>query len=464
MKRNHFLRILTSVALASLMMILAALPAFALTPHEQAWLSRLRPASLPKPNGATSFPAELQFAVTGQTPVTLKGKCSLEGELTDEELLDAIKKAAAEHDEYKSADDASDDAVTVEKLSGKLKFSPEDQKRIVSNWLSLAGVDKIVALLGGKIPDYGKADVVGVVTEMILKGDVIKGLKTLNPKPSAPGVGTVISGAFITWDEFKRDQERFQDIVELANARARLRRYNTILNRLLKEQMKDRTAWVIRIEDQVSVSQNYRKSPDIDVPYIYTSETVLKKKDGNMENPVGVYEGEFKLKVDLELSDYDANFHKYLAEQLNDVLRKAGYSATSALWKPVSQTVNHPSVNEMTLKGENVYVSLENGLGQVYEMTLDPWKLDVTRYKVLHDMVSVIRKENDAVSETLTWTEIHDSESRTAYHQDYTVIVNKLTGEKSETTNTDDDPYADGDMRGLIGVRLIVDLSSGLVG
>ena len=79
-------------------------------------------------------------------------------------------------------------------------------------------------------------------------------------------------------------------------------------------------------------------------------------------------------------------------------------------------------------------------------------------------MVSVIRKENDAVSETLTWTEIHDSESRTAYHQDYTVIVNKLTGEKSETTNTDDDPYADGDMRGLIGVRLIVDLSSGLVG
>ena len=467
MRKNHRIRILLSCLLVLLFLVSAAVPALALTAKEQSWLSRLRPASLPKPNGSSSFPAELQFMFSqGHETVTLKGTCSLEGELTDEEILDAIKQAAAEHGDYKSADDACDDAATVDRLSNKLKFSEEDQKRIVSNWLSLVGADKIVSLLGGNLPNYGGADVVTAVTEMIFKGDAIAGLKTLNPKPSGLGAGAVISGAFLSWEEYKRDQQRYSDIVDLANARARLRTYNTILNRILKEKMKDRTAWTIRIQDQVIKKQNYRKGPDIDVPYIYTSDIVLKKKDGKYEDPVGTYEGDFTLKIDLDLSDYDANFHKYLAEHMNKAIREAyqGLATPSMFWTAVSQSVNHPSENELTLESKSVFVSLENGLGRVYELPLDVQKLDITRYKVTHDMVSVIKQENEGAIETLTWTEIDDSDTHTAYHQDHSVIVIKLTGEKTESVNTDDTPMPDIDVRGYMAMTLVVDLSADLVG
>ncbi|MBP5230853.1 MAG: hypothetical protein ILO68_03910 [Clostridia bacterium] len=462
MKNANMRKISLSVLLVLLILASVAAPsAAALSPKDSALLAKLRPASLPKPKGATSYPAELEVAFQGHETIVLKGTCSLEGELTDEEILDAIKQAANEHEDYGSADDAMNDADTVDRLSGKLTFSEEDQKRIVSNWLALVGADKVAALLGGNLPNYGGSDVVNAVTSMIFSGKAVKGLKSLSPKPSGLGSGAVINGVFISWEEYKKDQERYRDIVELANARARLRAYNGILNRILKDKMKDRTGWTIRIQNQVIKKQTYRTAPNIDVPYIYTSDVVLKKKDGNYEEPVGTYEGTFQLKTDLDLSDYDANFHKYLAEHFNDKIREAyqGLATPTMMWKPVSQSVNHPSENELTLENGNVFVSLENGLGGIYELPLDPMKLDITRYKVTHDMVSVIMQENEAVRGTLTWTEIDDSDTRTAYHQDHEVILNKLTGEKTETANTDDNPMPDIDIRTMLGFRLIVDLS-----
>ena len=97
-------------------------------------------------------------------------------------------------------------------------------------------------------------------------------------------------------------------------------------------------------------------------------------------------------------------------------------------------------------------------LGGVFELKLNTVALDVTRNRVLHDYVSVLQQKGEAATETLTWTDITDSETGTAYHQDHSILVT-INGETFESTNTDDDPYPNIDVRGYIGLTLVVDMA-----
>ena len=133
--------------------------------------------------------------------------------------------------------------------------------------------------------------------------------------------------------------------------------------------------------------------------------------------------------------------------------------AQMAKWVPVSQSANRVSENKTTLGSQSVYVTLDNNaLGGVYELELNTMSLDILYQKVIHDMVSVIQKKTDGGTETITWTEITDSEAKTAYHQDHEHLVLK-TGEVVDTCNTDDAAYPDVDVRTYIKLTLTVDMT-----
>lgn len=438
------------------------LPVSALTPKETYWLETLRPASLPKPKGAGSYPAELQMTGTGLEPVTLKGTCALEGQLTDEEILNAIKQAAAGTEGYDSPDDAIDDKQLIDELTGELKITAEDRERMLSNWAKLVGIDKVVDLFKGKLPSFGTEDALSTIIGAVMSGKM-PGWSALSPVPtdmSGFAIGGIVNGVFISVEEYKRDQEKWEDLVELTNAKARFRNFNGVLKTLLTDKMKERTAWVIRIQQSVEREQTFRMAPQVDAPYTYLSDIVLVKKDGRTDNPVGTYEGSARFRVDVDLSDYDAHFHHYLATYYNDIDRNLPAGIPAALkMEGISQTVHRKSQNRFEIAKDGFSVALTNGLGGVYEFPLNTMKFDLTDYVSVNDMVSVYGGENDVVQYTVTWTEIYDTETGTMYHQDHSVIKNKQTGETTETTNTDDNPMPDTDPRSLLQLRLVVDLS-----
>ena len=459
---KRFLKI-TALALTLIMLVCMfpslTIPADAMSLQEQSWLFHLRPTTMPNPKGRDSYPVELLISVAQQKTVKLTGTCSLEGKLSDEDILGVIKQAASEAG-YKSPENAVDDKLKIAELQGKLTFSEADQDRIIKNWLSLISMDKVADILGGKLPTYGDTDVVSVVVDMIKSGKFPEA-SSLSPVPTdlkGFGQGLIINGVKITVEQYKLDQEKYKNIVELSNARARFREFSSRLNTMIKEKTRQKTAWTIRIQDQVIEEQLYRGSPKISVPYFYTSDIVLTKKDNNYDDPVGTYQGDFKIDIDLSLEDYDKNFHKYLAESLNDRLKEtAPHMSNDMMWKPVSQTVNRTSENKTTLEGKNVYVTLSDSLGGVFELKLNTMALEIKYSKTVHDFVSVIEKKNEGATETLTWTEITDSETGTAYQQDHTVVVDR-NGQRTETTNTDDGEYPRIDPRSYLELTLVVDM------
>ena len=461
MRIKKIISAITAAVMLASAMLPASLPVSSASLQEQSWLSHLRPSNLPGDKVKDSYPVELKVSVAGQQEITLKGTCSLEGKLTDDDILDAMKKAAAEVDGYKSPENAVEDKLKIDKLQKKVTFGKEEQERIVKNWLSLVGMDKVADLLGGKLPSYGEADTIGAVVDFISEGK-LPGAGSLVPVPtdvSGFSQGLVINGVLLSIDQYKRDQEKYKDIVELAAARARFREFNGIMNRILKETAREKTAWTIRIEDQVTKDQLYRGEPEIYAPYIYTADIVLVKKDGGYGDPVGAYQGRFVIDIDVSLLDYDRNFAKYLAESYNKRLREMpGYIDESMMWKVVSQSANRTSENKTTLEGKKVYVTLADSLGGVFEMKLDPYALDIAYSRVLHDFVSVITQKGEAATATQTWTEITDSEAGTAYVQVYDRVVDIL-GNVSENTSTDDDPYPTVDPRSYLALTLVVDMA-----
>ena len=438
------------------------LPVSAVSLQEQSWLHHLTPSNMPKTKGKDSYPVELHVKVESQKEVVISGTCSLEGKLTDEDLIDAMKKAAASVDGYKSPENAVTDKLKIDELKNKLSFTEEEQNRIIKNWLSLVGMDKVADLLKGQLPSYGETDAVGVVVGMISSGK-LPDAKALVPFPtdvSGFAQGLVINGAFISYDQYKRDQQKYQDIVELSNARARFREFNAMLNSIIKEKMKGKTGWTIRVQDQVIEDQLYRGSPEIYAPYFYTSDIVLYKNGNDIDDPVGTYQGDVKLTVDVSLEDYDRNFAQYLADNLNKKAQSSvgQYGGAFPKWYKVSQSTNRTSENVTVLEGKNVYVTLSESLGGVYDLELNVWALEVTKSKVIHDFVSVIEQKSEGATATLTWTEINDSESGTLYVQDHTVVVDR-NGKRTESTNTDDTAFPVTDPRAFLKISLVVDMS-----
>lgn len=437
-------------------MILTMMPAMsvkALSLQEQAWLSALRP-KMPKVEGGTSYPAELIVSVQKFT-VTMKGTCALEGEVTDEQLIDILKQAASAVDEYKSPEDAVNDKRQVSDLKGKLKQGSGDINHILENWAKLAGVDKEYAILHGALPDYGVGDVIGAA----------------GGKLNIPGLSTILSVLQVSWDEYQRDQERWNDITSVINANARLRKYNEKINELLRDEMSKNMGWTIRIYDQQIKDTLYREAPAVTLPVICNADIELKKNDGEFGSVSGTYSGYFKFKSDVDMSDYDANFHRYLADYLNGNMEAGATKFAGALgaravaglkYEPVSQTVNRPSESKYALGSDNVYLtlSLPEGVNRtVFELPIDTMALTQEEYVDIIDMVSVLKQETDAVLATHTWVDIEDSESGTYYMDNNGILKEKVPPYRvEEYSNPESGSLPTRDIRPYISMTLVVNM------
>lgn len=184
-----------------ILIMIPAVSAQALALQEQSWLGYLRPVV---PKLESSYPAYLRVSMPNGTDVKLNGTCGVGGNLSDEEIVDILRRACSAVDSYKDPQDAVNDMVLVAAVKEKLKFTDEDMQQLKDNFLALSGFDKVADLLNFTMPSVGGSDMASIATEIIQEGK--PGLGFLNPIPNSIGgfaQGLIINGIFITWEEFQ---------------------------------------------------------------------------------------------------------------------------------------------------------------------------------------------------------------------------------------------------------------------
>lgn len=446
----------------ALCMALTMIPsAHAMSLQEQSWLSLLRP-KLPELEG--SYPARLLVTLPSAETVTLNGTCGVGGTVTDEQLIDILKRACSAVEGYKDPQNAVNDMVLAAAIKEKLKFTEEDMAQLQQNFLALSGFDKVADLLNLTMPGVGGSDMASIAAEIITEGEV--GLGFLNPIPDSLGgfaQGLIINGVFVTWEEFQRDKEKYKDIVNMSQANARLRQYYGRVDELLRDAMSDNTAWAIRIYEQKVVDTLYDVNFEYYAPCIYTADIELVKDDGSYGNIDGTYTGRFKLSSEFDLTGYDSNYHVMYAKFLNSSDEDLPFSSNRHDYSPVSITVNRPTEEKITLEKSNVSVTLSMPPGMLrtrFELPLDATALEQTEFVSIQDMVVEVEDPTEYrgdAGKTHIRTIIKDSETGTHYDQYY--VIYYPPGEPPiEHTNVNDD-YIPTDVRPYIQMTLVVDMT-----
>ena len=286
----------------TLALSLGALPASAALSNRDAYyLSVLKPGNMPK--AKESYPVKLlveaptTWLIQGKRDEQLefKGTCGVDAEITDEEMLELLKESLSAVKGYQALQNPVDDKVLVQQLTDKLKISDKDIDDMLDNWKKLWGVDTVADLLSGKLPDIGASDVVNSIIDG-LQGDIPM-------LPGVPGVGTVIDGVFISYEQWQQDQAKWKDIVSISQANQRLRAFYSKLSSKIKDKLVEKGVWTVRIDSQDWAE--FRFEAINGNKQIWTADVELKKNDGDYGNITGSYTGRFELKMDCDLSVFD---------------------------------------------------------------------------------------------------------------------------------------------------------------
>lgn len=375
MKRK--IKTLLMLALALCLVAVTAMPALALSRQEEYYLSVLRPA-LPKTAGAASYPARLRVDIAGRPPTSfsLSGKIGMDASISDEELLAILKSGLAGEKTYKELQNPVDDKVLVQDLTQKLKFSDQD---MLDNWKKLLGIDAVAELLSGKLPDIGASDVVNSIVDG-LQGDIPM-------MPGLPGVGTVIDGAFVSWDEFQKDQQKYKDIIALSQAKQRLRSYYAKVDQLIRDFISDKGDWTIRIDGRDTQPYTFHQVEGN--TQTLTADVRLVKADGSAGNVTGTYTGRFNLHWEADLGAFDAGYGAYLQAVFDGNVLPPGISVPtipmryrSARWV-LATDEGPPSEDYIVLEAEeySVNLALPAGVNRAFlELPLSAEPLFVTDF------------------------------------------------------------------------------------
>lgn len=474
-KLKHILVI--SLALCMMLAALPAAPAYGVSLQEQTWLKWLEPG-FDDPVKNDSYPAQVIISAP-RLDLTYSGKCLLKGEITDEEKISVLKEACGVIGEYKNPEDACEDQRLVDALTLKLSFKKADQDRIINNWIALFGLDKVKAILGDKLPEYGAGDaisigteVIGNLTELITTphiDDLEVSFGSFSPVPLGMSdimQGLIINGSVVTWDEFWKNQEQWKDRVTLLNTKARLRKYYDKVRLLMDDKERKNLKWSIDIDGQIIKSILYREVPEIYVPCIcYFDAQLVKEGNGGNTLPDGTYTGSIKFRTALELSDFDANFHKYLAKAINDgKLKIQGPAAGQVKHVPytaVSQSVQVTSENRYMLEGSDVSIRMnlpENSKKGRMESPVDLSMLEQKEYAQKMDMLSVVEQKSEAATNTLNWAQMEDSDAGVYYLNTFGTVVD-ISGKVQSYDNPENGSMPKPDMRQYIQMRIIVDVN-----
>lgn len=473
MKRMR--QLLTLCLVLCLTLTVLAPTASAFTPQETAWLEVLRPP-LPRVEGGTSYPAYLTVTLPEGGYGELHGTCSLTGAISDEEILEILRKAAPAVPGYKTPQDAMNDRLLTAAIKEKLQADKEDMDRLIENWINLLGLDKVARIFQLDLANYfGESDGVSAIGDIILSGGNLTGKDVLGAVSPVPlsfasfAQGVVINGVFVSWEEFKRDKDKYRDIALMAEANGRLRTFYTRVNELLREAMSNDMTWHIRIDNRQYIKALYSRAPEYYASARLDADIELVKHDDSYTDVVGTYTGRFKVSYEYDLSDYDWNYAKRLAEWLNgDGSLKlndgTAYTSTVLKWTADSNTINRPSEERLTLEKSDVAVTLSLPAGVQrtrFEIPLSATALEQTEFALVEDRVSVARgvDATGSITETYTSTIIRDHETGTNYDQTVETRVTVL-GEEEPIVNTDDGQLPR-DMRPYIQMTLVVDTTGG---
>ena len=452
MKRSVYLRILMLAASVIILLPVLCSGSAAMTLQEQSWLSLLRPA-LPAIQGDTSYPARLSVRLQGFEPVELEGTCSLTGGISDEEVLDALKKACSSVEGYKSPDDATADQRIASEMKNKLRFTAADQERIIKNILSIVGKDKLYDIVKGRLPDLDAGDGVGAFADAVMS----LGEELDIDVPDSDSAGLIVAGAVVSWKEFERDRQKYKDIVSLSKANGRLREYYYAVNNILADRASKNMKWVISINGRTRKEELFDAANGVKAPYIYTAGIELTKAAGDRGTPAGTYSGSFRLDVSADLSNYDANFHRYLAKSMRE--KGENQAGGTVNWQAESITVNRPSRSDTSFYGQNVSVNISLPYGvsrSLIELPLNPGALGFD-HKFLIDMVYTVGVREKYGSNVVTYTHIEDSETGTSYLKSYAVVTD-ASGKQTVTESSDEGEYPSFDPRQMIEMTLTVDM------
>ena len=407
---------------------------------------------IPKPRGSATYDAELQVE-TQNGKIALKGTCSSEGELTDQERAQAVWDALYAVPEYDKVSDAAEEQKYVSDLTKKLKTDLEDPGRILNNFFKCAGIDKVTDLLQGKIPQYSWDDIVKM---FIAAAQDKTAVEVFSPVPL--GVGDAVSGAIIgtakvSWAEYKNDQKRWKNIVDLANAKARLREYDMAVKVNLLKLAEKKMEWTIRIQDEYSQEILYDQMLNVEAPMIHSAD-ILLKKSGDMSTPYGTYTGTIRYKGEMDLKRYDNRLPYYYSVFWD------GFSGDSSYLGHYTGTgvkINRPSENVLILERTNFRYNMMEGdsFGGMFESPIDTSKMEVKDFHVLHDYVVTLQRKEPSGTRTVTYTNILDSKAAKD-HKSWLVHYVTNTGETYDTKDQANNDYPETDPRKYLKLTLFI--------
>lgn len=283
----------------------------AISTQESYYLSVLNPGSAK--GRVESYPVKLVFDAFGtyndiNDQLEFKGTLGINTGIDDETMLSILKDALSSVEGYEDLQDVVDDKVLAEQSLEKLKVSQEDVDKMIENWQKILGIDNVVTLLSGNLPNIGASDAINAVIDGA-QGN-IPGL------PGVPGIGNVIDTAFISYEQWQKDKEKYKDIVNAYNANRRLEAYYVRVSELMTEERADESSWTLKIESQDSADFEFHKIHGN--TQLWTADIELKKRDGSYGNVSGAYDGHFNLIMDCDLSTFDSEYPEYVAQYANN--------------------------------------------------------------------------------------------------------------------------------------------------
>ncbi len=493
MKKTLFILILP---LALLLSSIYTIPVQArMTPQEREIISVLYPKPTKK---SVSYPAKLTVNIDSEE-IVLEGTCGMYVEIPPEEMVDILERAIKGTDTpYTYIIEAINDKRTVDALTDKLNIGDTSGEAVIENYKKIFGVDnleKIFNLLSMELSNEELFDMInplpnvdGIngnynrrfesgreivefglnakdIAQLLLKHEKLKDY--LISEANGVGLTLVLNSVQVTLDEYAKYQEKYKDIIELANSRERLRKYYSNVEDLILGATSEKGSWKIRIDDQKTFESVYNPLYGQKVPCTLTADIELINPNGDTESICGNYTGKFIVREFTDLSEYDRNrcalFVKYMNEGMGsfnqNIGAAIGHDMTSVPFEEVSNTINKPSESYFTLSADDVMIRLEMPYGvnrTLFNLPLDTMALEQTEYVNTCDYKIVSKQETKEAIVTHTYMETYDTSS--FYEYDHSIAELRVYPFTKVETNNNDSGALLSDIRPYIKLTLEIDM------
>lgn len=243
--------------------------------------------------------------------MSFRGKVSRMDKLTDEEIEKIIKDALK--DAKMTELEASEAQDTVDRVAKEEELTQEDIDRVMNNIMKLAGVDNVADLvravgsadaddfadsLGGYAADEAREKALAWLLEQAAEG----------AGDAAGAVTKILDMLLISADQYARDQQKWKDRVDAANAQRKLNELYDRIRELMDNAAGARSrGWSLQIVD--SASRNFTFYDVAGNLETWTVLMILKKPDaGENVGASGKYTGSVSITVEYEMSVFDEGF------------------------------------------------------------------------------------------------------------------------------------------------------------